>query len=294
VGVSGAAHASASFQFNPFGNGIGVGLINGAFIIDQAPGSTLALGGAVPGAGGVLPIGLQITDYYQANLNSIQDLATNNLFSNGTGNAFFTFVADFTETVIASTVAGPTVTNSFAINSGKIKMCAQAALGNNLAGTGFACAGNGILSGTVIGGFATQTGFPANLQALDQAGLVDNWGGTTSVTSAGAATLQVTIDFVDPNYFPDLPVGTAPVFALNNTSLITPFLQVDPSRLFSSDGVANGDTPANVGAINGLTGPNFIFQSDANTSFTVPEPGSLALLGSCLAGLCGMRRRRSA
>jgi len=206
-------------------------------------------------------------------------------------------VAKFDEKVLstfADLITG-SVTNNFSIGNGTFKMCAQAALGLNLAGTGFSCAGNGILSGTITSGFATQTGFAARLGALDQSG-VNNWPGVTTVTSTGSASLVATINFADDNYFPDLEEGTRLVLAAVNASVITPFRQTDPSRRFSSDTVANGDQLANVGAINGISGPNFIAQSDANSSFDtvteVPEPGSLALAGLALAGLSLLGRRR--
>jgi hypothetical protein len=292
----GSAQASISFQFNPLGGGAGAGVINNAGILDQAPGSTLATN-AVVGAGAPLAVGTVITDYYQANLSAVQTSTSANLFANGDFGRFFTFVASFTEVVVSSSgTPGVSTTNNFQILGGTFKMCAQAALGDNLAGTGFSCAGNGILSGTITGGFATQTGFLTGLSNLDQAGPTNDWPGVLSVTSAGAATLFATINFVDSAYFPDLDQGASVEVATVNSSLITPFNQVDPSRRFSSDTIANGDLAANVGGINGISGPDFLFQSDANASFdriAIPEPGSLALAGLALAGLALIRRRRS-
>ena len=75
-----------------------------------------------------------------------------------------------------------------------------------------------------------------------------------------------------------------------NSSLITPYDQIDPSRRFST-GLVTDDTATNIGAVNGISGPNFIFQADANSSFA-PEPGALALGGIALAGLALLRSRR--
>lgn len=302
----GSAHAS-TFSFDPDGAGAGAA-ISGASIFDQAAGSTLAVGGA--GGGTALAVGTQLTNLYQANLSAVQAGNTANLFANGTNGLFFTFVATFTEVVTSSTVVlvdntqpfdpvtNPALfaQNTFSVIGGTFKMCAQSALGDNLAGTGFSCAGNGILSGSISSGSAsTAAFFTQGLGTLDQGGgNGDQWGGTQTIATTGAANLNATINFADANYFPDLPVGISFVMAAVNSSLITPFNQVDPSLQFSSDTIANGDVAANVGPINGITGPNFIFQSDANASIVIPEPASLAIVGLGLAALGLTSRRRKA
>jgi len=294
LGMASSAQATL-FQFNPQGNGLGAGLVNNVATIDQAPGNALALGGVQPGGTGQLALGTVITDLYQANLNSMLGTSSNILYANGLDGNFFTFVVSFNEVVTGSTVnQDGSVTNTFSIlpGTGFFKMCDQAGLADDLTGTGFACAGNGILSGTAVGGNATQTGFPTALVQFDQSPDGNQYGATQTVTSSGAANLTLQINFADANFFPSLNPGVQFVMSMVNSSLITPFNQVNPSSQFSINGVANGGTAAGIGAINGITGPNFQFQADANQSFVIPEPGTLALLGLGFAGLGGLLRRR--
>ena len=83
-------------------------------------------------------------------------------------------------------------------------------------------------------------------------------------------------------------MGSTFTFHFTNATLIDPYKQIDPSRLF-------GGYAPNLGTINGLTGTDFIFQADANGSFvrTVPEPASLVLLGVGLAAAGAFSRRRT-
>jgi len=298
AGLLGMSAASAGpsilFQFNPTGAGLGAGLINGGATIDEAPGNDLAVGGVNTGPGGpLLPVGSVIQNLYQANLTALLGSTSNILFSNGVGGNFFTFVAGFAETVIASSSGGGTLTEVFTVNPGGFfKICAQSALGNDLTGAGFACTGNGILSGHLLGGNSTQTAFLANPVALDQFNAND-YPAITTLTSTGAANLTLQVDTVNAGYFPDLLVGGFITLSVTNSSLITPYNQVNPSGAFSANGIANGGTASNIGTVNGLTGPNFQFQADANSSFQrVPEPGTLTLLGLAVAGMGGFLRKR--
>ena len=304
AGLAGTADAaSLKFTFNPLGGGFGAGAVSDASLIDQAPGNVLALGGGVPSLGA--GVGTKVVDLYQANMISVQKLDTSSLYTNGTFGKFFTFAAGYGEVVtgvFGTCPFGPACTATFGFDptatTNFVEMNLQTALGDNLAGTGFTSATPGALN--ILKGHVTKidTSFTvsAPLSALgpfedfDQAGANDH-PGVTTLSGTGGGKVTFVVDYVDADYFPDLAPGGELVFGLVNTSLITAFNQIDPSFLFSKSPAANGDTPEGIGLINGLTGENFQFQADANTSF-VPEPGSLALLGLGLAGLSGIGRKR--
>lgn len=158
------------------------------------------------------------------------------------------------------------------------------------AGTGYND-GDLILSATItsaIGGFFAYN----NIDDLDQSQDGDDWNGQQSINGIGSATVNVATSLVsyDHNYFLDVPNDF--YLSLNdNSNNALPFTKVDPPNLFW-DGTQY-ITP-DVGAINGLTGPDMLLQTDAATSISaIPEPTTLLLLGSGLLGLVGIRRRKA-
>lgn len=284
------------FTFDPTGTPGGAGDITGLGALDQSPGNALSVGGVTAGTGG------EATLLYQANLGTLNNTLGNPVFLNGTGGNYFTFVAGFRETFTSIVSGGGNTTASFALAAGApnfFTMYATSAPGDNLTGMGFT-SGTPILTGVInatgfTSSFTESDASLASPVTFDQFNAND-YPGVTTVVGAGASSFNATITSFDANYFPSFS-ATSLILSFFNTSQVTPFLQVDPSARFSSDGVADGDLLASRGMVNGVSGPDFQFQADANTSFQVsaiPEPGTYALLlgGLGLVGFVAGRRRR--
>lgn len=292
LAVTGAAHSSTvSFTFQACGNST---CATQATSLDLQPGNVLALNGSGEASG--IAVGTPLNNLYQANLNGVLNGA-NNVFANGASNTFFTVVASFREVLIAGGAAAlfqviPDFGNFFQMYRNTTSVA------NNLADTGFT-AGNLIMSGVITAGFSntSATSFttsPTGVITIVAGGPLDASGkfdhiGVTTINTVGGANITSVLNFIDANYFPDLDAGDAIVTALTSGNLGIPFQQADPSRQFW-----NGSAlfASNIGAINGITGPNFQCQVDAATSFqrAIPEPGSLALVSLALLGAAVLPR----
>ena len=276
-------------------------------VLDWTVGNALAVNGnpSTGLVGGTPTTGSQTQLLYQANLGivSLGGATVGTAGANGAQN--FTVVAGFNEYV--KVFAGGFV--NFGLNDGLFRDSSNYffvyanTVGSNLAGTGFV-GGTVVMSGYISQVLSSNYFSDGSIGLFDQfdGGTIlggDDYAGKQSLIGSGTTDVNVTIDGYDSKYFSGINIGQILALAFTNTSNLTPFRQADPSRLFSSDGETDGDFASNIGTINGVTEAttrNFQFQADGSSSFrttSVPEPGSLALVGLALGAVGFVSRRRS-
>jgi hypothetical protein len=294
-----AAPASAlDVIFDPSGTPGAVGDIT-IDVLDPTVGNSIALN-----ANALSPVGAQITALFQANL-GIATLNGTQVFANGDGGFFFTVVAGFHEVVLANSGGlFPTVTLGLDPNQPSFfDIYAVPITADNLNGTGF-ISGAPVLSGVFINSgapgdglttFTFTSNIPVNLDGFN----TDNYPAIDTFSGQGSFTTTVLVTGKNANYFPTLALGST--LALVTSQLKLNYSTVDPSFCFSNNGTTNcnqaGAQIGSIGALNGSTGPNTMFQTDASAAFLavqtgVPEPATLTLLG--IGGLAaGFRRRRN-
>lgn len=234
-------------------------------------------------------VGHEWTLYYQSTLANISNSVGNAITGTGlTSNYEITAVAGIT--VKTTSLAGNTIIFERAASPATnfLRLYYDSALNANpLAGTGYND-GTLILDSTAesdLAGFFTFTS--NNAGALDQF-ISDDWPGVITRGGIGALSLTASVTYANTDFFTD---GALVDLLFANSSEIIPFRETDPSQQFW-DGSSFVST--NVGAHNGISGPDLIVQADANANFTVvPEASSMLLAGMGVAALFLARRKRS-
>lgn len=159
-----------------------------------------------------------------------------------------------------------------------------------------------------------STGLPRANVPLDGFG-TNNYASVDSIQGNGSTTIRVHVNAADYDHSFFL-TDTDFDFSIDfSTANKTPFNQTNPASCFydtatgtwlggagNPTGTLGSGAPAGftgcgntVGATNGLSGPNVMFQTQSTASFfaAVPEPATVALLGAGLIGTVVSRRRSS-
>lgn len=329
LGVAAPARAGVIVPLDPTGGG-GSNSNNLLQVSSFAylPGNALAVN-SIPAIAAGPAGGVPIPVLYQAILGSINTVGANSasLGSNngniiisspgGTNNTGVQFVitGQFTETVASESnfvngvPTSVTFNPDFGAGTNEIKIYAQPSSDANIndpnvpnqfpgAGATLILTGHAIPANWTSSFNVNASSLPGaspGPEALNQhAGGSGDYAGVTTVTGSGNTSVTVAVDSFNASYF---PTGAMPLLTLNFNTISTgvPFRAVDPAlQMFT------GYAP-NIGAINGINGPDFLFQSQANNDFTaaaVPEPSTISMALTAiglitLAGVRNLRRRNT-
>lgn len=132
--------------------------------------------------------------------------------------------------------------------------------------------GNGhlILEGLIVKENSNNTAdasFP--LSDLDDfLGINPEWSGVNTVDAEGAQDATVLVTYRDEEFFPDLPVNS---YLPYSTETVLAFSQTNPALNLTD--ISGNPVPSEVGAINGISGKDFLEQIDPSNSFSPIQPG---------------------
>ena len=270
--------------------------------------------------------GDRIQTYGHAKLQGLSDRDGNTLLIAGFNPNNWTYVFGFSEEVVDSTATANTFRTTSVDADGLplgtpnfFQVWANGKTATDLSGKGFNGDGGAVLliSGKIADYDPTtgigQTSFDASAGfdpsgALDQF-VADDYAGYLSVKGTGGGKINAVIDSVNDKYFLD-GLSLLTLDLITDTFQNLPFLQVNPSSCFwdgsayfsgAGNGIVDGCGAlgdfGTIGVVNGgadpvFSGPNVMFQTRATTVLpTIPEPGTLALLGLGALGMFVRRRK---
>ena len=259
--VAGTVHAGTDpFEFDPDGPGPDAPIIVNS--LDWLPGSALSIGSvSLP----VAPENKALTTLAHAKLGNFMNSNGQVILGTGLNSAYeLTMVTSIPET---GSSFGSSAFFSFDSTGSPnfFELWWDPSQDSSaLAGTGY---NNGtlILSGIVTAASSTFNATSTTPVNFDQY-LSDNYPAIDTVSGNGGGQIAVAVTFANPSFFP----SQLPETLLFNTSQITPYKQTDPSAKFTAS--AGGGAPTKVpaiGPINGVSGPDFQFQADANMALTL-------------------------
>ena len=277
--------AKASFSFDPTGNGTTYTTTGLGF----GPGNALAVG-SIP-----LTVGAQFQVDFQTHLTSLGNVN----FVAGLNQTFqVTEVATFTEVVTSITTSGGITTATFALVASAPSAISiyenNAVTFNDGDGTGFTD-GTKIASLTATSFVSSQFSQNNNLglTTFNPNGTNGYASGAQSVQGSGSSDISGSVSSYNSSFFTTPMLSTS----LVNLNVSAVFDSISASALFTN-AVTNASVTPNIGAVNGVSGPDFQFQVSGFTqSFAVaavPEPASVAmtLIGFGGAGLGAFLNRR--
>jgi hypothetical protein len=284
--------ASSSAQAFTLKDGTNVLATDSTTLDWNASGSGVAKG--VGPFGNLILPGQQFQFLYQSNLASI-DGNTTGLFDNGldfnangskgAGKAFeFTIVAKLNEKV--TSLSGNTAT--FGLNGPASDN--KVAIYYDTAANASTTAGTGFDDGTLV---ALLTIVPDNTQSTFSVFSLPTPAspGHPATTGDGQGSTKLSARIVEPGDFVNsnfIQLAAGQMFGINFESNLnypagnssTNKFQIGGSSLFP-----NYTTAAN--------GTDIVFKVDGSNTFSVPEPGTMMLLGMGMLGLVGAKRRRA-
>jgi hypothetical protein len=296
--------------FDPTGSGGSAANVDIA-TWDWAPNSAAAIGGNAVLTGDVFTL------LTHGSLGIAYDQSSSPIIPSGLHADYeITFEAGFQELVTSGSITAAAANATFKPLAGgstnffnvyiDTARDADSDLSDGSAGTGFGASGTATLlfSGKIVGGtgsFSTDLTLQSTVlddHGADDASATSAFGNNPQLTvqGTGGTTINTTVLFSNFNalYFPNITANLLYNFSTNTQNNI-PFTNVDPSNKFW-DGSAI-ITPS-IGSVNGDPTNDFedvVFQSDASTSevgtSTVPEPGTMFLLGLGLLSLAGVSRK---